>query len=138
MRWLNIALRTGHIAAMGVLLGGHVFDVTPERLMVSLWATIGTGAALVAVESGFRLLWFHQVRGVMTMAKVALICTVPLAWDHRLPILFLVVVMASVGSHMSGRFRHYSVLFRRVIHDVSGPGDSRAQEERSQSKGRLE
>ena len=32
----NIALRTAHLAAMGVLLGGHAFDVDPERLMVAL------------------------------------------------------------------------------------------------------
>ncbi len=122
MRALNIAFRTAHIAAMGVLVGGHAFDVAPERLMVSLWLTIGTGVALVAVESGARLLWFHQGRGVMTMAKVALICIVPIAWDYRLPILLAVIVIGSVGSHMPGRYRHYSVLYRKVIRDVSGSG----------------
>jgi hypothetical protein len=58
----------------------------------------------------------------MTMAKVALICVVPLAWDYRLPILLAVIVIGSVGSHMPGRYRHYSVLYRRVIHEVSDPG----------------
>jgi len=122
MRALNIALRTAHIGAMGILLGGHAFDITPERLKVSLWLTIGTGVALAAIEAGPRLLWFHQGRGLMTMAKLALICAVPLAWDYRLPILFAVVVVGSVGSHMPGRYRHYSVVYRQVIHDVSGPG----------------
>lgn len=129
MRALNIALRTAHIGAMGILLGGHAFDVTPERLKLSLWLTIGTGVALAAIEAGPRLLWFHQGRGVMTMAKLALICAVPLAWDYRLPILLAVVVVGSVGSHMPGRFRHYSVVYRQVIHDVPGPGGKRAQEE---------
>jgi hypothetical protein len=128
MRALNIALRTTHIGAMGVLLGGHAFDVTPERLKVSLWLTIGTGLALALVEAEPRLLWFHQARGVMTMAKVALICAVPLAWDYRLPILLAVIVIGSVGSHMPGRYRHYSVLYRRVIHEVSDPGKKRESE----------
>ena len=122
MRTLNIALRTAHIGAMGILLGGHAFDVTPERLMVSLWLTIGTGVALAAIEAGPRLMWFHQGRGFMTMVKLALICSVPLAWDYRLPILLAVIVLASVGSHMPSRYRHYSVVYRRVIHDVSGSG----------------
>jgi hypothetical protein len=122
MRALNIALRTAHIGAMGVLVGGHAFDVTPERLKVSLWLTIGTGLALALVEAGPRLLWFHQARGVMTMAKAALICAVLLAWDYRLPILLAVIVIGSVGSHMPGRYRHYSVLYRRVIREVSDPG----------------
>ena len=122
MTELNIALRTAHIAAMGILLGGHAYDVAPERLKMILWVTVGTGLALAAVESGGRLLWLHQGRGLVTMAKLALICSVPFFWDHRLPILLAVVVLASVGSHMRGRYRYYSVLYREVIHDGTGPG----------------
>jgi len=130
MRALNIAMRTAHIGTMGVLLGGHAFDVSPERLKVILWLTIGTGVAMVAIESGARLLWFHQARGVMTMAKLALICVVPLGWDYRLPILLVVIVLGSVASHMPGRYRHYSVVYRKVLHDVSGPGGKRSSEGR--------
>jgi len=126
IRWLNIALRTAHISVMGILLGGHAFDVAPERLEFVLWLTIGTGLALAAVENGGRLLWFHQGRGLMTMAKLALICVVPFAWDHRLPILLTAVVVASVGSHMSGQFRYYSVVYHKVIPDASGPGGRKA------------
>ena len=102
---------------------------------MSLWLTIGTGVALAAIEAGPRLLWFHQGRGVMTMAKLALICAVPLAWDYRLPILLAVIVVGSVGSHMPGRYRHYSVVYRQVIHDVSGPGGKRTREEGAKAKG---
>ena len=126
IRWLNIGARTAHIGAMGILLGGHAFDVSPERLMFVLWLTIGSGAGLVALESGAKLLWFHQGRGLMVISKLALICTVPLLWDYRLPILLVVIVIGSVGSHMSGRFRYYSVIYRAVIHDGYGPGKVKA------------
>ena len=135
IRALNIALRTAHIGAMGVLLGGHAFDVAPERLQVSLWLTIGTGVALAAVESRARLLWFHQGSGLLTMAKVALACAVPLAWDFRLPILLAVVVLGSVASHMPGRYRHYSVVYGEVLHDVSGPGGKRTRDDGSKADG---
>jgi len=135
MRWLNIALRTAHIGAMGVLLGGHAFDVAPERLKMNLWLTIGTGLALAAIESGLRPLWLHQGRGVLTLAKLALLCAVLLAWDHRLPILLGVIVLGSVGSHMSGRFRYYSVVYREVIHDGYGPGRKPVQEEGGDAEG---
>jgi hypothetical protein len=138
IRALNIALRTVHIGAMGVLLGGHAFDVAPEDLKVTLWLTIGTGAALAAVESGFRILWLHQGRGFMTLAKLVLLCAVPFAWDYRLPILLTVVVVASVGSHMPGRFRYYSVVYRRVIHDGCGPGGNRIREEMAEAEGLSE
>lgn len=129
IRALNIALRTAHIAAMGTLLGGYAFDVSPERLKPSLWLTIGTGVALVAVEAGPRLLWFHQGRGLMTLAKLALTCAVPLLWDYRLPILLTVIVLGSVGSHMPARYRYYSVIYRQVVPDASGPGGKRARDD---------
>lgn len=127
IRWLNISLRTAHILAMGILLGGHAFDVSAERLMFVLWLTIGTGVGLIALESSARLLWLHQGRGIMVLVKLALICSVPLFWDYRLPILLAVVVIASVGSHMSGRFRYYSLYFREVVKDANGPGGKAAE-----------
>jgi len=120
----NIALRTVHIAAMGVLLGGHAFEVPAGRLLVSLWACVASGIALGISEVGPSLLWFHQVRGLMTICKLVLICGVPFLWDLRLPILLAVVAIGSVGSHMPGRFRYYSVIYREVIPCGRGPGTS--------------
>ena len=127
----NIALRTAHIAAMGILLGGHAFNLPRERLLLSLWLTIGTGGGLAAIEAGPRLLWFHQGRGLMTLAKLGLLCAVPLLWDHwhlRLAILLVVVALASIGSHMPARFRYYSVIYREVTHCGSGPGASQGDD----------
>lgn len=121
LRAWNIALRTAHIAAMGVLLGGHAFAVEPQRLYLTLWLTIGTGVALAALETGGRLLWFHQLRGVFTLAKLVLIALVPVFWRWRLPILLVVVVLAALGSHMPARFRYYSVWTGQVIPDRAGP-----------------
>lgn len=124
-RTWNIALRTAHIAAMGALLGGHAFDVDRQRLYLSLGLTIGTGAALGFLEAGGRLLWFHQGRGLMTIAKLALLCAVPLLWGYwhvRLAVMLAVVAIASVGSHMPARLRYYSVLYGEVIPDRCGPG----------------
>jgi len=132
-RLWNITLRTAHIASMGVLLGGHAFEVARERLLLSLWLTIGSGAALAAIEAGPSLLWFHQGRGLMTLAKLLLLCAVPLLCDYRLPILLVVVVIASVGSHMPARLRYYSVVYRRVIRAGCGPGTSRSAEGGNQS-----
>jgi hypothetical protein len=134
IRALNIALRTAHIAAMGILLGGHAFDVAPERLKLDLWLTIGTGVALAALEAGPRLLWFHQGRGLMTMAKLALLCTVLAAWSYRLPILLAVVVLGSVGSHMPARFRYYSVVYGQVIPDACGPGGKQSRPDRAETE----
>jgi hypothetical protein len=131
-RTWNIALRTAHIAAMGVLLGGHAFDVARDRLLLSLWLCIATGAALGILESGLSLVWFHQGRGLMTLAKLILLCAVPFLWGYpgwRLAVLLAVVTLASVGSHMPARFRYYSVIYRRVLRCQGGPGASQLMEE---------
>lgn len=127
-RFWNIALRTAHLAAMGVLLGGHAFDTPPEDLLLSLWLTIGTGVGLGLLEAGGSLVWFHQGRGLMTLTKLGLLCAVPLLWDYRaarLAVLLAVVAIASVGSHMPAHLRYYSVIYREVIPCHGGPGASR-------------
>jgi len=66
----NIALRSAHIAAMGMLLGGHAFDVPRASLLPALWLTVGTGVVLTYLEAGPRLIWFHQGRGLVPLAKL--------------------------------------------------------------------
>jgi hypothetical protein len=121
-RALNIALRTVHISAMGVLLGGYAFHVASGGLTVALGLTVGSGLALAAVEAGPGLTWFHEGRGLMTLVKLGLLCAVPFVRDQRFPLLLAVVVVASVGSHMPGRFRHYSWLYRRNLRERPGRG----------------
>lgn len=128
-RGVNIALRTLHLAAMGILLGGHAFDVQANRLLPTLYLTVGSGIVLGISEAGPRLLWFHQLRGLMTLAKVGLLLLVPWFWQERLLILLAVVVVGGVGSHMPARWRYYSVVHRAVVRGSCGPGMAQLDEE---------
>jgi len=49
-RAISIALRTVHIAAVGILLGGHAFEVTAVRLLPWLSLSIISGAGLIGLE----------------------------------------------------------------------------------------
>ena len=111
----NIAFRSVHIAVTGILLGGHAFDVPAATLRPVLWAVIASGGGLIALESYKTCDWVHQGWGVMLLAKLGLVCLVAFLWDLRLPILLIVVVLASIESHMPARFRHYSFLYGRVM-----------------------
>jgi hypothetical protein len=111
----NIAFRTAHIAVTGILLGGHVFDLAEERLRLWLALAVLTGAGLIALEAYPSCRWVYQGRGVLVLSKLALLGAIPFLWDYRVPILLLVVVIASVGSHMPARFRYYSFVHRRVL-----------------------
>ena len=111
----NIAFRTAHIGVTGVLFGGHVFNVDAERLAVWLYLTILTGGLLVAIEVYPSCRWCYQGRGVFVFCKLMLLCLIPWLWNYRVAILVVVIIVASVGSHMPGRFRYYSLVHRKVL-----------------------
>jgi hypothetical protein len=114
-RWWNIAARTIHLAATGVLLGGHVFGADAATLMPLLWAAIATGAAMIAIEVYPSAHWAHQVCALFVYVKLGVLCLVPIFWEQRVALLVLVLALASVGSHAPRRVRHYSVWYRRVM-----------------------
>jgi hypothetical protein len=116
-RWWNITARTVHIAATGILLGAHVFDVPADRLWPYLWTAIATGSVLIALEVYPEGHWLHQGCGLAIYAKLGLLCLVPFFWESRVPILLAVVVVSSVASHAPRKLRHYSVVFKRVMVD---------------------
>jgi len=120
-RALSIALRTLHLVAFGVLLGGHTFAVDPEKLLLSLYLTILSGLGLIALEVyAVGLYWLVLGKGIMVLLKLALLLLIAFFWEARVVLLVLVVGIASVGSHMPSRYRHYSILHRGVIE----PGQS--------------
>jgi len=115
-RGLSIALRTLHLASFGILLGGHAFAIEADRLLPALYLTIASGAGLIALEVYIiGLYWLFLGKGVMVFLKLAILLAVPSFWEYRLLLLLSVLVIASVGSHMPARFRHYSFLHRRVV-----------------------
>jgi len=114
-RAIRMALRTAHIATTGILIGGHFFGIESARLLPWLWAAVATGAAFIVVELYGSCIWLVQGRGLLTLAKLVLLALVPVFWAQRVWLLLAVVVIGSVGSHMPGRFRYYSVIHRRAF-----------------------
>jgi hypothetical protein len=114
----NVGSRTVHLAATGTLLGGHVFSVPADTLLPWLWVAMASGAVMLAVELYTSVDWLTQVGGLAVVLKLALLCVIPFAWSARVPILFGVVLIAGVGSHMSGKYRHYSLLYRRSMRET--------------------
>jgi hypothetical protein len=111
----NIMFRTAHLAATGILLGGHVFDAPAAQLRQVLYLSIATGLTLVFLEAYPSLRWVYQGRGVMVLSKLAILCAIPFLWAYRVPLLLTVVVIASVGSHMTSKFRYYSFPHGQVL-----------------------
>jgi hypothetical protein len=105
-----------HLVSFGILLGGHTFAIDVDRLLPALHLTIASGIGLMALEiSTIGPHWLFMGKGATVLVKLLILLAVPYVWDYRLPLLLLVVAIASVGSHMPARYRHYSLLEGRVI-----------------------
>ena len=70
---LRTVLRTAHLIAAGALYGGHVYGVEAERLVPALAAILATGGAFLGLEVYQSSIWLIQVRGVATLAKLAMV-----------------------------------------------------------------
>lgn len=116
VRFWKIALRTAHILAASFLVGGHAFGAQASQLRPMLYLAMTTGAGMIFLEAYPTTLAFvFEGWAVLLLGKLALLCLIPFAWGYRLPILIAVIALASIGSHMPGRMRHYSLLYRRVV-----------------------
>ncbi len=116
-RWINIAVRTAHLTTSSILLGGHVFAVSADRLILSLYLTIASGVGLVLLELYTSCRWIYLGKGALVILKLALLIAAGVWWEERVVFLLLVVLIGSVGSHMPARFRYYSLIHGRVISD---------------------
>ena len=114
-RFWNIVARTAHIVVTAALFGGHVFDTNPARLLPWLYAALATGAVLVALEAYPSVSWLWELRGLAVAGKAALLLAIPWFWPQRIWLLIAVFVLASAGSHMPRRWRHFSILTRRTV-----------------------
>lgn len=127
-RWWNVALRTVHLVGFGLLLGGHAWGIEPASLKATLWTVILSGAGLMALELFKTARWLALGKGLAVLLKLGLLLLVPVFWEARLPLLLAVTVIASVGAHMPSRYRHYSILDRRVLDPAAVPSGDGARD----------
>ncbi len=108
----SILFRTLHLLAISILVGGHVFRAPAEQLRPMLYLAIASGVGMAVLEAYPSAQSLLQGWGILLMVKLLLLCMVPFAWEHRVPILLVVLAIGSVGSHMIKRLRHASPVFR--------------------------
>jgi hypothetical protein len=112
----NIAARTVHLGATSILVGGIYCGEPLDALTGFLALSAVTGLALVAIEGYSNVHWVDQLWFLAVLTKLLLLSLLPLAAALRVPVLFVAIAIASIGSHAPHRIRHYSMLLRREMH----------------------
>ena len=115
VRLAQVALRSAHIAAMGLVLGGIAMGGDFQRLHAAILATILSGALMAGLDllkgPGFLL----QGSGAALLLKLACLGLGNLFPGARLPWYLAATLLASVGSHMPGAWRHFSFREWRIL-----------------------
>lgn len=114
-RPVQLVLRSLHIAAMAMVVGAIPFGADFQALRLPILLTVVSGALLFAVDLARDLGILVQGSGVAVLVKLGLLglgCLQPAA---RLPWYLAATLVASVGSHMPGSWRHFSFLSWKVL-----------------------
>lgn len=114
-RSFNIAVRTAHIGAMALLVGGRFFAVDHGSLRLWHALTSLTGLALLVSEATHSRHWVYQTRGLVVLAHVGAFALVAVAPRWARPALVAALVLGSVGSHLPKAVRKWSFRHRRVV-----------------------
>ena len=120
IRWLRIALRTAHLIAMGLLVGGVAGGASSSDLTAALWGTFLSGALFVAIELYQSVQFVFQVKGIAVLVKLLLLMGAVEWPESALPFLIAAIVIGGISSHMPGKYRHYSILHGRPLQGPSG------------------
>lgn len=113
-RAVGIVLRTAHLFAMALFVGGLHLDAAEPVLRPWRIATVVTGIGLLATEMSHGRAWIHQVRGLTAVAHVAVLALLAFGGMGR-PASTLALVLGAVGSHLPRSIRKFSVRYGRVV-----------------------
>ncbi|MDP1831179.1 MAG: hypothetical protein Q8K67_03895 [Geothrix sp.] len=114
-RPVQLALRSVHIAAMALVVGGLPFGADFEALRAPILITLASGGLLFAVDLARDLAILTQGSGVAVLLKLGLLGLGVLQPAARLPWYLAATLVASIGSHMPGSWRHFSFLTWKVV-----------------------
>ncbi|MFO0583947.1 MAG: hypothetical protein U0229_16870 [Anaeromyxobacter sp.] len=107
-RPLEVALRSVHIAAMGLVLGGIAMGGTHDTLFVPICVTVSSGVLLLASSLTWGCMTLTQGSGLAILGKLALLGLGNLFPGARLGWYLAATVVTSFGSHMPSAWRHWS------------------------------
>ncbi|BDG05562.1 hypothetical protein [Anaeromyxobacter oryzae] len=114
-RGIAIAVRTVHLGAMAVLVGGVQLAAPRQALHPWLALTAASGLALLALEARHSRHWPYQARGVLTFLHLGApaLLLVP-ALPGRAATL-AALALGAVGSHLPRAVRKWSFRHRCVV-----------------------
>ena len=102
-RWLNLGLRTVHLAGI-VLLGAALLGAGEAG--AAAWLTLLSGLAMFAGDAWANPAHLREVAGFGVLAKLGLVALMVAHPASALPVFWAVLVLSTLLSHAPGALRH--------------------------------
>ncbi|WP_394129517.1 hypothetical protein [Shewanella maritima] len=114
-RLTKTSLRALHIIGI-VGAGGGIIVGAEQSLWMSYWVlAMATGCLLLAWEVVRDWRWLIQLKGVLTIVKVAMLgLFIPLA-AYKSELFIFIILLSVIVSHGPAGLRHYSIVHRKVL-----------------------
>ncbi len=109
LRWLRILCRSGHILGVCVYVGARFAGMSNHDLVPWLALTVLTGTFLVLSDLFQGFVWLREIRGVGVLVKLALLAAISVWPRAEMALLFAVIGIAGIVSHMPGHYRYWVI-----------------------------
>ena len=105
-RMTRSILRAVHILGGGVLIGAYLFQQTAEVIAGWYALTVLSGLFLLMTDLHASFAVLVEWRGLSILCKLALLLLLPLLPGWEVQGLVAILVIGSLSSHLSRKFRH--------------------------------
>ena len=105
-RQLKTVLRAVHVVCAAALLGAFLFRAPPAEQQLWLHATGVSGAIFLLFDVHETLAFILQIRGVVVMLKILLVCCLTWLTASAVWLLGGLVVVSVISSHASADIRY--------------------------------
>ncbi|GAB6038019.1 hypothetical protein JCM15519_25780 [Fundidesulfovibrio butyratiphilus] len=126
LRWLDIAARTAHLGAAAMLFGCAATAGPAGNSTLWQAVVLATGFLLAALEWLRDRHWPHRGAGLLTFLHVGLVVVLRFHPDWTLALLWAILVVGSVCSHMPRGYRHWSIVQGWERRENTGPNGADA------------
>ncbi len=109
-RWVNIALRCGHLVGVAGIGGGFLFGVEEARWLPFWYLTVGSGVLLVLLYLWSEAQWLCRLKGAIIVIKLVLLASTLLWPAWREALFILLILLSGWIAHAPGVVRGYLVL----------------------------
>ncbi|MDI5874499.1 hypothetical protein [Shewanella xiamenensis] len=114
-RLSKTALRALHILGIAGAGGGILLNIDKSLWLNYWYLAMSTGSILMLWEIMRDWHWLIQLKGVLTLGKLGLLCLfIPLA-NYKPELFILVLFLSVIVSHGPSGLRHYSIVHRKQI-----------------------